>query len=359
MTFKIYGIHQLYGNKNRWSFHSYIFYDGIFFRQVFLAIKNCYDRSMGIQADFELSSYRDFFDNFTSEHTRKSYINDIKQFIDYLTKYFSQIVEFSQIERSHLIDYRNYLGETGGRGGEPAAPKTIARKLAALSSFFDFLVEKGERSFNPVISVKRPRREVVRPTYALNVEQVRGLLASIDCSRPAGVLHKALLTMFFTTGMRKSEILGLRFKDYREINQHRVVEFKGKGGKIFQKLLHPMCIQALEDYIALMSAAGKKHGREDWLFQPTKNSSDSKNTAKPLNPKTVNEILDYYAKKIGLDFKATPHGARATFISELLNVGVDIYTVAQEVGHSSVKTTQEYDKRRRKLSEGPVSKLPY
>jgi integrase len=143
------------------------------------------------------------------------------------------------------------------------------------------------------------------------------------------------------TGMRKSEILFLKVKDYREINDYRVLEFKGKGGKVGQKVLHPICVEALEEYREWMNQQGREHGPEDWLFQPTRNPKDPSNLNKPLNPRTINEIVSHYGKKIGLNFNISPHSARATFIGELLEAGVDIYSVAREVNHSSVKTTQE------------------
>ena len=301
----------------------------------------------------------EFFANFTSDDTRAGYRCDLKQFFDHLSKAFPKVQEVADVKRVHVIGYRNFLGETGGRNGESAAPKTIARKLASLSTYFDYLVEKGVCSLNPTHSVKRPRREVLRPTLALDTQQVRDLIGAVDLSRPSGFLHRALLVMFFTTGMRKREILHLRFRDYREINGVKVVEFVGKGGKVSQKLLHPWCVDSLEDYLSWMRSQGREHGREDWLFQPTRNPGNPGNLNKVINPKTINEIIDYYAKKIDLDFKLTPHGARATFIGELLDAGVDIYSVSREVNHSSVKTTQEYDKRRRKILNGPVTRLRY
>lgn len=306
--------------------------------------------------------YEEFFQNYTSEHTRTNYKRDLLKFAEYLNDAFPKIKNFSSVERDHIIKYRNYLSEVGGPDGNPSAPKTVARKLAALSSYFDYLVEKGERDFNPVQSVKRPRREVMKPTQALEREQVRALFEIIsegDKASESRFLHKALLVTFFTTGMRKAEVLNLKFKDYREINDYRVMEFMGKGGKVGQKVLHPMCVEVLEEYISWMKEQGRELEREDWLFQPTRNPSDPSNLNKPLNPRTINEIISHYGRKIGLNFNISPHSARATFIGELLEAGVDIYSVAREVNHSSVKTTQEYDKRRKKLSDSPISKLRY
>ena len=115
----------------------------------------------------------------------------------------------------------------------------------------------------------------------------------------------------------------------------------------------------MEAYFEQMKNHHRSHQPDEWLFQPSINPADPTHTNKPLNPRTINEILETYAKKCDFNVRVSPHSARATFISELLELGVDIYTVAREVHHSSVKTTQEYDKRRRRLLDSPVTKLRY
>lgn len=313
---------------------------------------------MGDNPEQNLFLDEEFFGNFTSTHTRKSYRRDLNQFFLFCHQSYG-IDDVKLIKRHHVIRFRNWLSEIGGHDGDGQAPKSIARKLAALSSYFDFLTEKSVLNGNPASSVKRPRREVKHPTQALSRQQVLDILGVIDETTLAGSMHLALLTMFFTTGLRKSEILYLKFKDFKWINQHPLVEFRGKGGKLGQKVLNTQCLEALENYLESTKENGREHAPEDWLFRPTKNPSDPKNLNKPLNPKTINEILEKYRKKIGLNFKISPHSARATFISELLDQGVDIYQVAREVNHSSVTTTQEYDKRRKNLDESPVHQLNY
>ena len=172
-------------------------------------------------------------------------------------------------------------------------------------------------------------------------------------------MHLALLVLFFTTGLRKSEVLHLKRRHYKAMGEYKIMEFIGKGGKTGQKVLHPHAVVALDAYLAWMENKGRKHIPEDWLFQPTQNPSDPGNLNKPLNPKTINEILNSYALKINLPFSISPHSARATFISELLGQGVDIYRVALEVNHASVKTTQEYDKRKKGLEDSPILKLNF
>jgi site-specific recombinase XerD len=303
--------------------------------------------------------YEEFFENFSSQNTRISYQNDIQQFLEFVAERNVKIKKYTQIERLHVIKFRNWLQEFGGRNDGGCAPKTISRKLASISSYFDYMVEKGIAKINPATSVKRPRREVITPTNAMNREQVKELFGAIDGNKTSGPLHNALLITFFTTGLRKSEILNLKRKDYIEIDGHQIIQYKGKGGKVGRKVVHNQCKEALAKYFEWMKTQEREHMPNDWIFQPTRNPHEPGNLNKPLNPKTINEIIINYAKKIGLGFRISPHSARATFIGELLEVGIDIYQVALEVNHSSVKTTQEYDKRRKEISKSPVVHLKF
>ncbi len=301
----------------------------------------------------------EYLENYSSKHTRLSYENDLEQFFDFVKDLDSRIKDTNQIQRIHVIKFRNFLAEMGGKNGGPAAPKTIARKLAAISSYFDYLVERNLTKINPSTSVKRPRREVISPTNALTGAQVKELFSAVDETTASGILHMGLLVTFFTTGLRKSEILHLKRRNFKKIGKFWILEYRGKGGKMGQKILHPLTVEKITNYLNFMKSIEREHHPEDWLFQPTKNPHNPKGLNKPLNPKTINEILDRYALKIGLGIKICPHSARASFISELLNQGVDIYSIAQEVNHSSVTTTQEYDKRKKKWENSPIHKLKY
>lgn len=91
----------------------------------------------------------EFFENFTSHHTRKNYLIDINQFLEWISYYY-KFTDYDQIRRIHIIKFRNYLSETGGHNDEACSPKTINRKLASLSTYFNFLVEKNLAPSNPV-----------------------------------------------------------------------------------------------------------------------------------------------------------------------------------------------------------------
>ena len=301
----------------------------------------------------------EFLENFPSVHTRAAYKNDIIQFFRYLADAFADFGAITDIRREHVVRYRNFLSEVGGRGAEPCAPKSIARKLASLSSYFSHLVEKGILVSNPASSVRRPRRSVRSPAEALDAGQVRRLLAAVDDHTPSGALHKALLATFFTTGLRKSEVLRMKFSHYGSIGGRRMLEYTAKGGRHGRKFLHPLCVEALDHYIDGSVRTGRTFGKNDWLFRPTKNPREPDNLDRPLNPKTINQLFEKYAKKAGLDIHLTPHGARATFIGELLEQGVDIYSIAEEVDHACVTTTGHYDRRRKRRQKFLPKKLGF
>lgn len=298
----------------------------------------------------------EFFSNFTSEHTRKSYRNDIKQFFLFLREQNFSLKDLNDIERFHIVAYRNSMEE------KKLAPKSINRKLSSISSYFDFLAEKNLLQFNPCQSVKRPRQEVQTPTNDLSDEQVYCLLETIDPNSQSGPLHRAILYVLFSTGIRKSELIYLKGKDYKKIKGHKVIDIKAKGGKQLTKVLHPICAKMVDEYLAWMKKQGREVGDNDWLFQPTKNPTQKKSLSelnKPMRPSSIDYILQTYSKKAGIDSRISVHSARATYIGSALESGQSLWKVAQDVGHSSVKTTEEYNKRRRKMEESPAYDLGY
>lgn len=294
----------------------------------------------------------EFFNNFQSEHTRKSYKKDVEQFFEYLKLHHPDVRDFTDVERLQIVSYRNFL--TDG----DKAPKTINRKLAAVSSLFDFLVEKNVVLYNPCQSIKRPRHQVLRPTNDLTDEQIRSLFQLIDPLKDHQLLHKAVIYLLFTTGIRKAELINLKIKDYRVIDGIHTIEVKAKGAKILTKVIHPTTAQVMDDYLFyLKTEAAKDHEElrsEDWFFRPTKNPLEPGHLIKPLNPKSVDYIVKTWCKKAGIHHRISPHSARASYIGSALDNGVDLYKISRDVGHASVKTTEEYNKRKQRISESPV-----
>ncbi|MBP9682810.1 MAG: tyrosine-type recombinase/integrase [Bacteriovorax sp.] len=297
----------------------------------------------------------EFFHNFQSPHTRKSYRIDITQFFDFLRDHFLEVTNYHDIKRVHLVAFRNWLSDSG------MAPKSINRKMAANSSFFDFLVEKNILDFNPTTSIKRPRQDVTTPTNDVSDEQIQHLLDLVDHQKGAGLLHRAVIYTLFTTGIRKAELINLRLKNFTKKDQYYIIEIRAKGGKQLTKVIHPKCAEVILDYLEYLQLESPHEALhpEDWIFRPSKNPLDPKHIIKPLNPKSVDYIIKSWCRKAGIEQKISPHSARASYIGSALESGIDLYKVSRDVGHASVKTTEEYNKRRQKLSESPVFGLGF
>lgn len=305
---------------------------------------------------FEQLQY-EFFQNFTSKHTIKSYKSDIKQFFNFIKQVTQNLNGFKEIEKIHIIAYRNWLDQ------KDYAPKTINRKLSAISSYMDFLVEKNLMEYNPSTSIKRPRQDVIKPTLDLSDEDIVKVLSAVPHDSPSGPMHRAVLYVLFTTGIRKSELIYLKRKDLFTIGDHQVIQVKAKGGKILTKALHPTCVEMMEEYMTWMSSVGRTLAAEDWFFQPTKNPAIKDHTEedlnKPLRPSSIDYILKIYCQKAEVFGRYSPHSARASYIGSALEAGQEIWKVSRDVGHSSVKTTEIYNKRRQKLEDSPAYNLGF
>lgn len=314
-------------------------------------VGNAYDSEAFAKLDYE------FFKNFTSEHTIKSYRNDIRQFFIFLAQQFGGFNGFKDISRFHVVAFRNHLSE------KEYAPKTINRKLSSVSSYMDFLVEKGLMPFNTNSSIRRPRQEVITPTNDLSDENVRSLLEALDAKTETAPLHKAVLFLLFSTGIRKSELINLKFEDYGNQGIHKVIHIVAKGGKRLVKALHPTCVEVVDEYLSWMKASGRTVEEGDYLLQPTKNpvtgDRDLEGLNKPLRPSSVDYIVKTWCKRAGIEERISPHSARASYIGSALEAGEDLWKVAQDVGHSSVRTTEIYNKRRQQLKDSPAYNLGY
>lgn len=319
------------------------------------AKKNNYSIShqSNTQSKFDYRLEYEFFNNFESPHTRKSYRIDITQFFEFLSENFPEVSSYELIERVHVVAFRIWLTD------QDLAPKTINRKLAANSSFFDFLVEKNVMKFNPTQSIKRPRQEVVHQTNDLTDEQIQKLFSAVDTLQDEALLHKAVIYTLFTTGIRKAELINLKRKNFFKKDDFYFIEIRAKGGKILQKVIHPRCADVIFEYMNFLQRNGEEMHPEDWIFRPSKNPNDPTHLLKPLNPTSVDYIVKTWCKKVGINHRVSPHSARASYIGSALDAGIDLYKVSKDVGHASVKTTEEYNKRRQKVEDSPVFGLGF
>lgn len=292
----------------------------------------------------------EFLNNFESVHTRKAYKRDILYFIDFYQNILGHD-NLKNCSRLHLVAFKEYLSNS------TYTPKTINRRMSSISSYFQFLMEKGFIEFNPADGVRRPKQNVIKETNDLTDEEVIQLFEVI--SNAASPLHKAILMTFFTTGLRKSELLEIKLSDLEEVNGEMTLEIRAKGGKKLLKFLIPECVKAIEDYIQDMESHGREIDINDWIFQPSINPKDPSNVTRPLVPSSIDYIFKKYCKLAGITKNVSPHSARATYIGSSLQGGAELLKVSKDVGHSSVKTTESYNKRRNTLKDSPARNLGF
>jgi len=305
--------------------------------------------------DWDQLNY-EFFQNFESRHTRKCYQRDIQLFFSFLDNHKIYLNNLKSILRSHVVAYRNHLQAI------EQAPKTICRKLSSLSSYFDFLLEKNIVEINPCYGLRRPRQVVVNETQDLSDDNVQKLFEALfnEENSKSIKLHRAVIFLLFSTGIRKSELINLKFKDYVQINESTFcLKVKAKGGKYLTKVIHPSAKAILDDYLQDQIDQGELTSGEEYLLRPSRNPLNPKQLNKPLNPKTIDYILGKYCQKAGIYQKVSPHSARATYIGSALENGVDLWRVSLDVGHESVRTTEIYNKRRAGVKNSPVHSLGF
>ena len=215
-------------------------------------VEHSYIRYSGYIPSFDI----EFFENFNSEHTKAAYRRDLAQFFNFVNSEYGQLTHPQQLIKMHVIAFRNALTASNTKGRPLCCPKTVIRKLAAISSYCGFLMEKGLIAINPVDHIRRPKDEVITETNDLSDDQVKAVLEAVNINKKSGPLHKAILVLLFSTGMRKGELINLKIEDYREHQGLKIFQFIGKRGKISRVPLHPAAIFNLEKYIHYMFSKG-------------------------------------------------------------------------------------------------------
>jgi len=259
--------------------------------------------------------------------------------------------EFRAVTRAHVIAWRKSLE------ARALAPASIRRKLSALSDLFDYLCESNAISHNPVHGVDRPTEGANEgKTPAISDGQARQLLDAPAVGTLKGKRDRAILAVLLYHALRRSELCGLRVKDYGDRRGIRHIRVQGKRGKIRFIPVHARAIGFIEEYL---DAAGHRAEADGALFRSVKNSAGRKGS--PLSPTSVyRNIVVHYAKRIGLFVSGFgPHSLRATAATNALEHSADIAKVQEWLGHADISTTRLYDKRKSRPEDSPTFKVEY
>jgi len=264
-----------------------------------------------------------------SENTKQAYENDLNQLVGFLEEEAAKggaIKPWTAFDRQSILSYLTNLKE------RRYAATTVARKVAAIKSFFGFLVAEGLVKENPTRDVPSPRvgKSLPKP---ISITQVRQLLEETEKrATPEAKRDKAMLQLLYASGMRVSELVSLNLKDVD--TEGGYVRCFGKGGKERLIPIHSQAVTALKDYINQGHTRLKTGGGEDALFLNRRGER--------LTRQGLWQIIKGYAKSAKLGVEITPHTLRHSFATHMLSGGADLRSVQELLGHANISTTQVY-----------------
>ena len=266
-----------------------------------------------------------------SKHTITSYKNDLNQFLEFLSDHFGLVNQEADINSIERITIRLWLGELTE---EEYAKSSIARKVAALRSFFKYAFRRGIIERNPAHLLIVPKKNKSLPVTA-TPEDLNRMMEQAEGNNPRSRQDRAILELFYSTGIRLSEMVGLNTGDVNlELNQIKVL---GKGSK--QRIV-PVGAQALDALSNHLNSRSELFG--------SKTDDDARKalflaaSGQRIYPRAVQRLVKDYLMKTSEVTQKSPHVLRHSFATHLLDKGADIRVIKELLGHANLAATQVY-----------------
>lgn len=290
----------------------------------------------------------EWFANIDNPRTRRAYQADLEDFCGFVG--LSVAEEFRSVNRAHVLAWRAQLEQRGLAGA------TIRRKLAALASLFDHLLESNAvAGGNPVHGVKRPKIESNEgKTPALGDHQAKVLLDAPDPQTLKGLRDRAILAVLLYHGLRREEAALLMVADLQERRGIKHLRIHGKGNKLRFLPLHPVASERIYAYLE----ASEHHQLDSKapLFLPLRGRS----TGTGISADGIYALVGKYAKAAGIEVAGLGvHGLRATAATNALDHEADIAKVQVWLGHANISTTRIYDRRQNRPEDSPTFRVKY
>ena len=249
-----------------------------------------------------------------SEYTVSNYYKDIMDFINYLDGR-----DYLKINDDDVVYYLEYLYKKNYN------KNSISRKLSAVRSFYNYLVRNEIISYNYFNNHRNPKKDRILPKYLKN-DDIKKMYEVCKNTR-----NKLILELLYVTGIRVSELVGIKLKDINTYN--REIKILGKGSKERIVMYSSDCANLLDEYINNQRRELDKHNSEYLIL--------NKNGSK-ISTTSVREILNKIELLSCTNSKVTPHMLRHTFATDMLNNGADLVSVKELLGHESLDTTSIY-----------------
>lgn len=265
-----------------------------------------------------------------SGNTVAAYKNDLQQFDSFLIglRGNGKPHDWEELERDLIIDYLLNLKRKN------YAEATVARKVAAIKSFFQYLQAEGTIRRNPTESLESPRvgRSLPKPLSVTEVDEL--LEQPMKRNTPEAKRDRGMLELLYATGLRVTELVSLDMEDMNMAGPHPYVRCMGKGSKERTIPIHEQAAAAVMAYLNDGRAPLVKNRKESALFVNRRGER--------LTRQGFWLILKQYAKEANIASSVTPHTLRHSFATHMLRGGAPLRSVQELLGHANISTTQVY-----------------
>lgn len=260
-----------------------------------------------------------------SSNTLAAYSNDLAQFSAFLQ---GRVDGWDRVNREILIDYIMSM-----KADQEYASSTVARKVAAIKSFFHYMVDRGELGDDPTATLDSPkvRKRLPKAIAARDLERLLNEPAKEQT--PKALRDQALMEVLYATGLRVTELVSLNVDDINLASATlRIVRPKDKSERIVP--IHERALQPLQEYL--------ERGRMQLLRDPQEPALFLNHRGRRLTRQGLWLIVKHYVREAGITEEVTPHTLRHTFAAHLVERKADLEYVQELLGHANISTTQVY-----------------
>ena len=269
-----------------------------------------------------------------AENTIAAYQNDLNQFFQHIQKETQGKLpeSWADVNKSVITSYIEHLKTCGDY-----ASSTIARKVAAIKSFFHYLVAEGDIKEDPTFALDSPKVKKRLPKAISPGEIDRLLRAPSGESGPKAQRDMALLETLYASGMRVTELVSLNLSDLNlEDNEGRSVRVKSKKTNTKGRVIPigDSAVEVLKYYI--------NNGRVQLAINPSEEALFLNNRGQRLTRQGLWLIIKHYVESVGIASEVTPHTLRHSFAAHKLSQGQSLQDIQKLLGHANISTTQVY-----------------
>ncbi len=282
-------------------------------------------RRAAVERAFQLEPFRDYlsFERGLSPRTVDAYLRDARRLVGFLDG--RGVATPEDVEYRLLRDFVASLSERG------LAASTVSRALSSMRAYFRYLVEEGELGSDPSERLESPRPSRALPDV-LSYAEIERLLAAVGLDAPLAFRDRAILEVLYGSGLRVSELIGLRVRDLDL--REGLVRVIGKGRKERLVPVGSGARRAVQRYLRELRPRLERGRSEGRVFL--------NRAGRPLSRMGVWKILRRHVDRAGLEKRVTPHTLRHSFATHLLEGGADLASVQEMLGHADISTTEIY-----------------